>query len=1439
MAINNILESTLNSYPVFRPNQVLTDGQLNNIVQYLDGQNRLTRVLLLGTGIACGFEPVWVEASKALQISAGFGVTSDGYLIHEPAQSLNLYRRREVPTAWFGFKNIDGLPNSFIAEELSSGIANVPDSIFPIDSKSFLINKVLIYVLELNNQDNLGLCNNDCDGRSDSLQFNLHKLLFSEKDALTILAKTYEVDTAGGADVLQHTFYEKYFMTQLSMPRFGYESDGIGQNFSVRLDNINSYDIFRNKYATILEKYVDELSTALQQAHLIFSPVLTPGETTTTVVALPAALVTKINNRTYDPFEVQYLYDHLADLTDAYEEFVEAAFDLIADCNITPKCFPNHLMVRKFNAVGDTETEPYSVYRTPYTLPPIYNGNNSRLNEVRTLFQRLIALAGSYPTPSILGKDEIKVTPSKSYRAPLSERAVPYYYPSSLADVWSPHQNRFNRKGKVYSYHRPTEAPYSDPLVFEMQGSDFLRIEGHIGQDFMDVMGKLSNIQQKYNLPFSTIALKIDTEFDDELFQFECENFECELQGHREKYIQIREEFQTNVIEKLSVEGKIELGKTEFNKIISTNLDTFSYVEFEKIYTQYERRELDVVGNKLAIGFLPPQQKLPFKQVNECFLDIQNRITEIKNRHLFHHFSKVYPGMDHKAGVPFGGTFILAYVEPTEIQSKINEIITANPNDRTLAASIAQRRIVVADFYLPYNCCSNCPPICYVVARPKPIFSVTPSVFCIGDTEETMLQVTAHPGGGQISGPGYQFKGGKHLFVPAKAGTPDVNGQIKLNYYVDGAEAVALITLVPLPAADFVMQFNDEVLRSNQICEGQGPVELVASGADGEFSIIIDGDETSLNGSTTYDPSAIQVPTGEERKVTIRYRAKGNYCDRVIDQLLTILPKPDATFSFDGNKPTICREDDQIRLLPKESGGRFTATVDGALVEGIIVRNLGDFYFKPSALNPAVFKLNPEGVTVHVKYEFEPEQGCPNSSTQTIQVVARPLATFIIEDQNRQVCKEAGFVNLRIDPPVSARATATFTAGYDGVDPIILTNNQFDPTFVTTPAANGTRVTIRLTVTDDPCKPTFTEQTILVLPAPEIDFEANFINEPGANFNLVRVTNIKPVLNGRFKWTSEPKSIEDIPNHTNPFGLRYDQATQLPINLTLEVEREGCTTKLTKSLLPDVQRFELSIPNPDGGIPTELISDLRDGEEIFISRFRNAEFFNIQALTIPNIVRRVRMTLTGDLDKSTDASTPGNYRLDDLLVQVGNYTIEAIPFAQNDQEGTARKRSFRIVDELQMVEPTEDTINSLRKRDNTYRTAVKDLGKNEALAQTPAFQMANGFVSFQGPPEEFNARYNSTSVALIQAAGQATAGSVEHKQILSLMSIATRYFMDKQVFQASDQLSEETIKTLKDQLADMKKAGVKMASLKTSWNGNALKKQLSAPSVDAIQELLK
>ena len=73
------LDAVTTDYAIFERDQVLTETQLNSVVEYLDDQSRLTRTQLLGIGIVGGLWPT--VGKEQIIVGKGVGVTSDGDLI--------------------------------------------------------------------------------------------------------------------------------------------------------------------------------------------------------------------------------------------------------------------------------------------------------------------------------------------------------------------------------------------------------------------------------------------------------------------------------------------------------------------------------------------------------------------------------------------------------------------------------------------------------------------------------------------------------------------------------------------------------------------------------------------------------------------------------------------------------------------------------------------------------------------------------------------------------------------------------------------------------------------------------------------------------------------------------------------------------------------------------------------------------------------------------------------------------------------------------------------------------------------------------------------------------------------------------------------------------------------------------------------------------------
>lgn len=242
------------------------------------------------------------------------------------------------------------------------------------------------------------------------------------------------------------------------------------------------------------------------------------------------------------------------------------------------------------------------------------------------------------------------------------------------------------------------------------------------------------------------------------------------------------------------------------------------------------------------------------------------RLRLFQQQNTFLNYYRKHPGLEHKAGVPKGGTFVLVYYsaeegDPLERGKTANNMLSADrittgnakqapaegaavyekidtgeerilktfidnckdasTDDRTKVIGIIDRiwqrqpveqrfrfkaGEVIADFYVPYMCCSDCPPVAYILPEKKegPPVVETPSLsmgttFC--DNDQSPKTITVSPAGGKITdSKGNEVKAVDNTaftFNPAVAGA----GVYDLIYTVSGESSpVKEVTVVAAPA---------------------------------------------------------------------------------------------------------------------------------------------------------------------------------------------------------------------------------------------------------------------------------------------------------------------------------------------------------------------------------------------------------------------------------------------------------------------------------------------------------------------------------------------------------------------------------------------------------------------------------------------------------------
>ena len=316
---------TQTAYPIFVPNQVLTDLDLNQAVAYLNGQSYLTRTHLIGVGIVDGLRAqvqIVTETTQAQQtqqiakirVSAGYGITSEGDVIalSEERYFSQYETNKTFSPAWFQREGRDDdvSPQGETNSASGNAIELVESNGTPLPSdlqqmQELLTDQVLVVVYETQeSQDDTCWLSYDRSSRSRS--FNLRFFLLpckSPEDGVSadgLLTAGYSLESlsqtawdklyasaVGDGDfkiadlfAARHRYLEgfntdteQFQALAPQIRRFGTGSDAEG---GIDLESITDYEAFRASYIAVCEDAIAAIKASFPQLFQFFSPFFSP-----------------------------------------------------------------------------------------------------------------------------------------------------------------------------------------------------------------------------------------------------------------------------------------------------------------------------------------------------------------------------------------------------------------------------------------------------------------------------------------------------------------------------------------------------------------------------------------------------------------------------------------------------------------------------------------------------------------------------------------------------------------------------------------------------------------------------------------------------------------------------------------------------------------------------------------------------------------------------------------------------------------------------------------------------------------------------------------------------------------------------------------------------------------------------------------------------------
>ncbi|QJB38549.1 hypothetical protein HF324_12020 [Chitinophaga oryzae] len=623
---------SIQKYPQFEANQILTNEQLNLLFGYNDEQTRLTRSHLIGIGIICGLDVITAADGKSVTITKGVGVTSAGYLVVQEtdlvyAASQNYVLPKEV--AYPVLQNNAGA-NLYPLWQLlpQIPISNPDPSARNLDIP-FLQDKVVMLFVELNKTGNKNCLPNSCDDKGSTVGVTIQPLLIRKSDADKIKAVIPGYPNLAA-------------LPDIRMPRFDVAKTAL----NTTPDVIKAYKIiltkaFIDKVLANLKKLSDTFaflnSNATALGNLIQNNTIFSYDNDSTI-KLPVE------------YYYQYYFDFVSDLVDTYNEIKNRSGAVLATCCPDPAWFPRHLFLKE--AVNPPSPSAYRHYFLP---SPAVAREGQRTEEIVLLLNRLYMMLLTFPkiaAPTIIAgggvsNSDLRVTPSYLGSA-LSGKAIPHYYSEDkqsnnrqLFEYWNYRLTKAGKANQNLSYraieYPATEDFVKNPLRYDIEPYNFFRIEGHVGKHYKSVVNYLQGIVNNNRLPFDIVAVKTGNKPD----ALTGNTFEAQFADLESAFLLI----QADIICKGGTHPTIEAFKkltklSQLNDPVPPNNQTML-----------------VMLKALTIGGIPCDVSELVK-----LLDIySNRMTKLQQQFLLSNYAEKHAGLQHKAGVPTGGTFVIVY----------------------------------------------------------------------------------------------------------------------------------------------------------------------------------------------------------------------------------------------------------------------------------------------------------------------------------------------------------------------------------------------------------------------------------------------------------------------------------------------------------------------------------------------------------------------------------------------------------------------------------------------------------------------------------------------------------------------------------------------------------------------------------------------------------
>jgi hypothetical protein len=710
-------------YPVFEADQVLSQKHLNNITSYLEEQDRITRVGAIGIGIVCGMK-ISNPRDTIIKIGCGTAITSLGYQIQWEEQVFTHYWEDELSQHFLQpdlsqepylnaiYQYVAPYASLKNCKELLPETSDIPTKIQL--TEAFLQNKMIILLLEASLINQKNCLTTNCDDKGKRMEFKVRPLIVDIEEVENILLNH-----------ILHPIGKPISIGRLNVPK---------KNLKSGADLMTAYN---DMIEESLQKEIAAKSKYLAQCFKSLSATVKDFDALLEIADIMEKAVEKNSRRLH----FQYVWDWLRDLAAAYNEILHYyTLHCRTLCCANEALFPFHILLGFADSTKGKANQLAKPLlsqriRTPW-IPVADRCSSDEMQALILLLNRFTSIIKNFEVPDY-AKTPVRIIPGLFGKYQLSEKNIPYYYANvaELVHYWNPQKSRVGLHDSQLSYFASrytTSDEVLNPLHYDLEAYNYFRIEGHIGNNYQEVLKSILDQQQNYQLPFRVIALNAtellknrsslsnaniewtDLELDYDLVRRDYENiigkskswllknkeriekyFDKKRKNEFDLYIQLlelaRKSMQDNFVDFLPIyEEFIETYESIEN--ISTFHREHIFELLQRAGSKNDNSENflmeDVIDHLDAV--INVCQKGEFRALYQAALD---KWQTVHLNMTMGEYAKKHPGMEHIAGVTKGGTFIIVYQDRRRSKPKRPATIVAS-NDFVASANTASTEAI-------------------------------------------------------------------------------------------------------------------------------------------------------------------------------------------------------------------------------------------------------------------------------------------------------------------------------------------------------------------------------------------------------------------------------------------------------------------------------------------------------------------------------------------------------------------------------------------------------------------------------------------------------------------------------------------------------------------------------------------------------------------------